>query len=587
MSLIQLKHYKKLGYPATSKKTMPLFPDNIDTISQNVVTFRPLDKRKPDILIKKMTAVERFLDYSSSDILFYGVQTDSPLAPLILWDAAHALPVGKTITIIEDVASSNYLDKEYFIGSFSVERVENRAVYTKIAPLVAEKDSGLDDWTFGIPVGPEDATLLNKVVERILEIDAPRKEIILCGRPGENFKYFDQVRIVGEDIKAPPVHITAKKNRIAQEAKYSNLCIIHDRVFLPKNFMNAIRKFGDFYPLTAFQSIFFDDKYNLVPRRYSDFNISNKLSFQSVKSLMRDNNVTDSSSFSSNVFAITEQAGFFYANPLRFSEYTYPTGSLYLCKRQTWLLIPQDERLYWTEFEDVEQAFRASQKGIPSRVNPFSMTQSLISRPLLSVSGGINYEKMNGSTALYKSIFEKFSLKRKPLIKVSYTDEMTKTHNFIKQYIKRDNISSKYIMTSPHRIKQITDIIYQLKVRVQKKSLTKLALDYEKQILFDQLPYGWVEDFCNNFLESKEKGIVFILDDNKLLRNHVSQRIKGEIFFDSLNDYFQKATFYIYVGSFISAILLRLQKRKAFYFQRNIFQLYKDILNTTPWKDKK
>ena len=31
---------------------------------------------------------------------------------------------------------------------------------------------------------------------RILELDVPRKEILLCGRPASNFKYWDQVRIV-------------------------------------------------------------------------------------------------------------------------------------------------------------------------------------------------------------------------------------------------------------------------------------------------------------------------------------------------------------------------------------------------------
>lgn len=41
----------------------------------------------------------------------------------------------------------------------------------------------------------------------------------------------------------------------------------------------------------------------------------------------------------------------------------------------------------------------------------------------------------------------------------------------------------------------MTDVMHQLKVRVQKNLLEKLALDYEKQILFDQLPYGWIEDF--------------------------------------------------------------------------------------------
>ena len=90
--------------------------------------------------------------------------------------------------------------------------------------------------------------------------------------PHPDFKYFDKVRIVGTDIPAPPVHITRKKNVLAQEARYENLCIIHDRVLLPSNFWSAMVAFGDHYPFTGLQSFYFVDKHNLIPRKYSDFN---------------------------------------------------------------------------------------------------------------------------------------------------------------------------------------------------------------------------------------------------------------------------------------------------------------------------
>lgn len=586
MSLIQLKHYKKLGYPATSKKTMPPLPEEIISTDKIVVTFRPLIKRKPDILIKNMTAVVRFLNYSQENMLFYGVQTDSPLAPLILWDAAHALPVGKSITIIEDARFDNYLDKEYFANCFAIESINNATIYTKIKPLIAEQNSGLDDWTFGIPVGPEDATLLNKVVERILELDISQKEIILCGRPGDNFKYFDQVRIVGEDIKAPPVHITAKKNRIANEAKYGNLCIIHDRIHLPKNFLQAVKSFGDNYPLSAFQSLYFDDKFNFIPRRYSDFGVAKKLYSQPVKGLMNDNDVTSSSVFSPQVFTITEQSGFYFANILRYSPYCYPTGSLYLCKRAVWQHIPQDERLFWTEFEDVEQAFRATTLGVPSRANPFAMTQSLIARPLLSVAGAVFYEKINGAISTYQPLFEKFSISRKPLLKISHSVAIEKNQAFIKKYIPKNDNAARAMLTSPFRLKQTIDILHKSRIPVQKKKFEQFVLDFEKNILFDQLPFQWARDACIQMFESQKNGLYFLLENNTLLRNHIAQRLKKDIFYFSLGDYFQNHSSTIHIGSFISAILIRFQKRKSFYFKRSILELYRDIIDTTPFKDR-
>jgi hypothetical protein len=75
-----------------------------------------------------------------------------------------------------------------------------------------------------IPTGPEDATLLNVAVKRILELNIQEKEILLCGRPGENFKYWDHVRIVGEDISAPPSKFHEKEPTCSR-GTYENLCM--------------------------------------------------------------------------------------------------------------------------------------------------------------------------------------------------------------------------------------------------------------------------------------------------------------------------------------------------------------------------
>jgi hypothetical protein len=195
--------------------------------------------------------------------------------------------VGGSIRFIDDPVDTFQLERKYFIDAFRcIERKADSAHFVKEAALPAEAGS-LDEWTFGIPVGPEDATLLNVCVKRILELDVPKKEILLCGRPADNFRYWDHVRVVGEDITAPPVQICRKKNRIAQEARYENLCIIHDRVFLPHNFHEAVQRFGGAFPLTGFQSLYFDDKWNLAPRRYSDFGVSLRLATQTSEGLSR------------------------------------------------------------------------------------------------------------------------------------------------------------------------------------------------------------------------------------------------------------------------------------------------------------
>lgn len=276
MKTTHLQHHPGLEYISTGK--LRELPENLPLPHEcsSFVSFRKHPSRKPDLIIKKLHAAQRPREiYGNGSYCFYAVQSDSPLAPLLLWDAAHFLSIGEKITVIEDTSVDFYLDREYFTGSLkAIARSPKSVTYEKTSKLAAEVDDDLDSWTFGIPVGPEDATILNAVVKRIMEIDIPNKEIILCGTPGSNFAYFDKVSIVGEDISAPPVQICKKKNRLALEAKYSNLVILHDRVFLPKHFGEMVRRFGPRYPLMTLQSMFFDNQVSMHPRRYSDYGMA-------------------------------------------------------------------------------------------------------------------------------------------------------------------------------------------------------------------------------------------------------------------------------------------------------------------------
>ncbi len=75
------------------------------------------------------------------------------------------------------------------------------------------------------------------------------------------------------------------------------------------------------------------------------------------------------------------------------NDASYPTGSLYICRKDVWNACPLDESLHWVEYEDIEHALRAS-RGYSNRVNPFGITQSVTSRALLG--GNAPVESVDG-----------------------------------------------------------------------------------------------------------------------------------------------------------------------------------------------
>lgn len=589
--LIRLAHHKGLGYTPVNKKIAPLLPEPVLELARQgavVITFRALASGRPDRQVKKLTAVERFLWAKGERLVFFGLETDSPLAPLILWDAAHAAEVGSTLILMGDRQSSSFLERPYFSEAFDlVENEVGRKVFIKRAMLLAERDAGLDAWSFGIPVGPEDATLLNATVKRILELDVPQKEILLCGRPGANFKYFDQVRIIGEDITAPPVKICEKKNRLAQEASHPNLCIIHDRVFLPRHFFEAVKRFGDFYPLTTMQSLFFDDKYNLIPRRYSDFGVSYRAKASLVKGLMRDNDTSAPSAFAPTVFPQLEMSGFFLGNALRFNMGNYPTGSMYICKRAVWNAYPQNENLHWIEFEDIEHSYRALEGGVPSRVNPFALTQSLISRPLLARVLGSFIEPMKGPPRLTRAWSEFLPLPRKPAIKATYDTALTCMQRFAEKYVVGPDpvtIPVAAVFRSSKRIETIINILSRVQVPLHERGLRQFITDYEKWIVFDQLPYSFIEHACHRMLVDKLSPVHVLVIENDVLRNHVANRPKGNIFCGAQTEYFQKPSVLLAAGTCLSALYLLAKRKRVVYLKGGWLTYFRALMNSTPFE---
>lgn len=578
-----LEHHNSLGYLSTSKLCELPADLQLSFECSNLITFRANRKVKPREVIKNVHAAMRPLSmFGEGSYCFFGVQSDSPLAPLLLWDAAHFLNVGQRLTLIEDTPVACYLDRAYFQASLIVvSRTATEVTYEKVANLPAEADDDLDSWTFGIPVGPEDATVLNAVVKRILEIDIPNKEIILCGTPGENFAYFNQVRIVGEDITAPPVQICKKKNRLAIEAKYNNLVILHDRVFLPKHFGEMVRRFGPRYPLMTLQSMFFDNRISMHPCRYSDYGMAMGEIAQGLLGLHRTSG--EGVSIAPSIFTEIERTGFCYANPMRFNtDMNYPTGSMYICRKEVWNAFPLDESLFWVEFEDIEQGIRAGKAGVPNRVNPFGIAQSITSRALLGVRS--TAEMANGRLGHTSPNF--FShLRKKPLFKISTANALSKLRTFATKYVTHHE--GLHIPTGakemPARdwVELVNLVVQQSTFSNDIDSLRAFIADFERLVLLDQLPNTQQEIIARQFLLDPAKAKHSLITSSSEIRNMLYQRPCQSWFYQSLGDYFHH-NWLALPGIAISAVRAYSGKGKIFYFE-SLWAAVKAIYNSTPF----
>ena len=589
MAIYRLKYRRKLGYPGATMLPKITAQEAEGFGDALVYTLRQQEGLMPqERVVSKVSAITRLeVPEGARRIVLHGLESDSPLAPLFLWDVAHFAPVGAEIVVQESLPMPCYYDRPYFAhGLKKVECSGARSVYRKESTLDAE-DGGLDEWTFAIPTGPEDATLLNACVARILELDVPRKEILLCGRPSSNFKYWDQVRIVGEDITAPPVQICKKKNRLAQEASYANLCIIHDRVFLPSNFREMVHRFGNAFPLTALQSIYFDDRHNFALRRYSDFGVGLRLDSHIAHGIGRHEELTPSR-YATGVLSEMETTGFVFANAHRYTKNHYPTGSLYLVKRKVWAHAPQDETLMWTEFEDIEQGERAARLGIPSRVNPYGATQSMISRPILAWLGATLAERSSGSEAMHRSWFEMLSfIPRKPLLKKTREQAILDGAKFMKTWNVPHDPSIEPLtsaMTSTRRrLRWIRQVVAAVQLPLHRATLTTFLKDFEKLVMADQVPYGWHTATVNEFVHGPEKGMHRFFDTLTEMFNHAAQRPKKRIFADALTDYLPSGTWSVLPGTLLSSLYLMRKQNQLFVLPRGFIPKVKLILGSTPY----
>lgn len=279
----------------------------------------------------------------------------SSLAPIILKEVFFILKP-KGYLIIDYISSKDinfdsmedllwWLFKGNYIILKHIQAEKNQLVIQKKKAMFAPDDA-IDKWSFGIITNGERNDWIEQIINSIKEQKIPNYEIIVCGkykkRPEKNFVHIDF------NQRQEKGWITKKKNLIAEEARYENLCIIHDRLIFDPTWYQGMKEYGNAFELLG--------------------------CIQREKGGAR---AGDWMTWGGPINQLYKIANLDYRE---WDYYAYLSGQMIIMKKSMFEKVLFDETRYWIEVEDVDFSLRARDAGFICRFNPYSSFTTLIWR---------------------------------------------------------------------------------------------------------------------------------------------------------------------------------------------------------------
>ena len=207
--------------------------------------------------------------------------------------------------------------------------------YKKCEATLQQGDR-ISNWSFGVISDGRKNDKVTSLIRSVLDQKISNFEVIICGPYPIPDEFLDIGIIVlddvllKDDIRAPT---PAKKNKIVKTAKYNNLCILHDRFILPKNWYSNFERYGNYFDVLCMPTI------DLHGNRFR----------------------VDWMNFNYPITQITKQN-----RSLEYSKWTPEViiqGGILVAKRSILLEFMLDERLHWEELEDMQLSKQAYLAG--------------------------------------------------------------------------------------------------------------------------------------------------------------------------------------------------------------------------------
>ncbi len=194
-------------------------------------------------------------------------------------------------------------------------------------------------WSFGIITNGKRDAWVNELIESIIAQNIPQYEIIVCGTYANPSGY--PVRYIKFSENDDKGWLTKKKNIVAANATYENMCILHDRIRLAAGWYEGMRKFGDDWVI-QYCGVFSPDG----REKHNDALVATAINGKYVGCNL-DHNDWDLTMWVDGAQIITKKALFLKYN--------------------------LDEELFHREGEDVEWCRRVQRAGFKIKFNPYSV----------------------------------------------------------------------------------------------------------------------------------------------------------------------------------------------------------------------
>lgn len=237
------------------------------------------------------------------------------------------------------------------ISHDSINKRQVRFVCKKTANTKILGDD-ITKWTFGIITNGKRDDWIEQIIRSIRVQKIPNYEIIVCGTYSKG---------IAKDMHYIPFNerddrgwITKKKNLIVKKAKFENICMLHDRMVLDKDWFKSMRTWGNCFENLGCQQLFEGVRVNdwVVSHYFIKNNDGEKFSFESY---------VDYKDWYQDIWFLGQM------NIFKKSIIT---------KNNLWW----DETLYYGEREDYNFSKKLNEQGFIHRFNNLSSVRTLTNK---------------------------------------------------------------------------------------------------------------------------------------------------------------------------------------------------------------